>query len=140
MLPEIATNVTIVSFFQYASSFEPLTTVTELELPAGLVANLMKRAGFLFPNVTQLAVGYQTVVSLRQIWTMWPKLESLHISVVNYKEDLDIDSLDELLTGFDKKQMKMAKSGNCYVVGTPMFPSITNLKCNQIIHTKSRYI
>lgn len=133
MLPEF-TNVTIDSFFQHPKPVEPLTTVTGLELPAKLAMNLMARAGFLFPNVTELAVGYQTIDSLRQIWTMWPMLKSLHLSVTYYDEQdpvkhkMEFINLDELLTGFDESQIKMAKGGNRHVIGEPKFPSITKLK------------
>lgn len=131
MLPELAANVTIDSFF-HPKAVEPLATVTRLELPAGLDERLMGRAGFLFPNVTELAVGYQDFRSLRQIWTMWPKLESLHLSVLNCNGTpikSACDNLDGLLTGFDASQMKIVTDGNRYVVGEPQFPSITNLRC-----------
>lgn len=134
MLPELAYNVTIASFFEHPETDEPLTTLTRLELPAGLATNLMARAGLLFPSVTELVVGYQTIVSLRQIWTMWPKLESLHLSVVDYDEesledDFSFLSLDALLTGFDEAQLKMAKDQHHCVIEQPKFPSINNLKC-----------
>lgn len=134
MLPEFATNVTIASFFERSNTVT--STVTSLELPATLSTKLMASAGILFPNVTQLTVGYQTVDSLRQIWTMWPKLQSLHLSVVFYDERNPIKpkikflKLDELLTGFDASQMKMAQGGNHYVIGEPKHPSIIKLRGN----------
>ncbi|KAG4070344.1 hypothetical protein HA402_006486 [Bradysia odoriphaga] len=128
MLPEFSTNVTVDSFFKH-----PHSQLSRLELPAKLTQELMERAGLLFPNVTELAVGYQTIDSMRQIWTMWKKLKSLHLSVVYYDErdpeenKTDFLNLDELLTGFDKSQMEMAKEGHRDAIGEPNFPSITTL-------------
>lgn len=136
MLPEYATNVTVASFFKHPDTVDPSTTVTALELPAKLSTNLMARAGFLFPNVTELAVGIQNINSLQQIWTMWPKLKSLHLSAIYYDERDPMESktkyinLDELLTGFDKTQIAMAKGGSRAVIGEPKFPSITLLQGN----------
>lgn len=140
MLPEFATNVTVASFFKQPNIAVPLTTVTELELPAKLSRNLMIKAGFLFPNVIELALGYQAIDSLQQIWTMWPKLKSLHLSVLyNDKRNamepkIKFLKLDELLTGFDKSQLDMAKNGNGDVIGEAKFPSITKLKGNLQVH------
>ncbi|XP_037041749.1 uncharacterized protein LOC119078353 isoform X2 [Bradysia coprophila] len=130
MLPEFATNVTVDSFFEHPYSLDGLS---RLELPAKLTQSLMERAGLLFPNVTELAVGFQIIDSMRLIWTMWKKLKSLHLSVIYYderdsaKHTTAFLNLDELLTGFDKSQMEMAKDGNRDVIGEPKFPSISKL-------------
>ncbi|OXA48931.1 uncharacterized protein LOC118437086 [Folsomia candida] len=97
----------------------------------GLLPPDVQKLGRLFPNLTELSVGYQSGHVLREIWTAFPGLESCTLSV-GLDKICNIDTtgflkLDEILTGFSKKEMKRAKK-MCRDVGKPRFESITNLK------------
>ncbi|XP_021959120.1 uncharacterized protein LOC110854996 [Folsomia candida] len=107
-------------------------SVWGLELPAGgLSPPDIKKLGHFLPNLTELSVGYQSGQVLREIWTAFPGVESYTLSV-GLDKTCNIDTtgflkLDEILTGFSKKEMKRAKR-MCGDVGKPRFEGITNLK------------
>ncbi|XP_035712105.1 uncharacterized protein LOC110855464 isoform X2 [Folsomia candida] len=107
-------------------------SVWGLELPAGgLWPEHVQKLGHLFPNLKELSLGYQSGHALREIWTSFPGMESCTLCV-GLDKTCNIDTagflkLDEILTGFSKKEMKKAKK-MCGDIGKPRFGSITNLK------------
>ncbi|XP_035713498.1 uncharacterized protein LOC118437986 [Folsomia candida] len=111
-------------------------SVWGLELPAGgLSPHHVQKLAHLFPNLKDLSVGYQSGYVLKKMWTSFLGLESCTLSVGLDKKTCNIDTkgflqLDEILTGFSKKESKLIKNTGVDnpQIGEPRFGSITNLK------------
>lgn len=123
----------------FASRSDPCLTLTSLQIPLCLhyqgdaEDGILALAGPHFPNLRHLSVGYQgRGRELRNIWRNWPQLETLFINAhppprFYYGGEDNQLGLEELLTGFDPEQMKLA-ANSATIPEPPAFPSIINLK------------
>lgn len=63
----------------------PASSVKNLELPPELSWEVLRRIGKTFPNVLKLNLRFQPYDVLSELWTIWPLLKTLAISLFEYK-------------------------------------------------------
>ncbi|OXA61401.1 uncharacterized protein LOC118436380 isoform X2 [Folsomia candida] len=118
---------------QLLASPMPHPNLTSLELPSCTDDNSVHaNIDHLFPNLRHLCIGYHSRMAHLNISTECSNLESLILCChppPNYiPSDLDIP-LEQLLTGFDSKQMNIAAaSGSRGMRSKPEEPPITRLR------------
>jgi hypothetical protein len=95
---------------------QPLKTVQDLELPAGLDVKQLKSAAYHFPDLQKLTIGGQSLKSMRAVFSLWPSLKKLYMCAPLIAENNEESAkqqwiLDSLLTGYTLDELQKAPKG-----------------------------
>lgn len=69
----------------FPSTSTSVLSLKNLELPPEMSCEVLRRVGQIFPNVLKLNIRHQQWNVLSELWTIWPLIKTLAISIFDYE-------------------------------------------------------